>query len=78
MKIKLCVNRGYQRLQGDKTVVITGIIFNSVMALVVGSVFYNLPNNTASVFGRGALLSFGIQLTAFASALEVCLHIRHM
>ncbi|EPE32483.1 P-loop containing nucleoside triphosphate hydrolase [Glarea lozoyensis ATCC 20868] len=71
MQIKLCVSRGYQRLLGDKTVVITGIIFNSIMALVVGSVFYNLPNNTASLFGRGTLLFFGIQLAAFASALEI-------
>ena len=51
---------------------ITGILFNSVMALVVGSVFYNLPNDTVSLFNRGALLFFAIQLSAFASALEVC------
>lgn len=51
---------------------ITGIIFNSVMALVVGSVFYNLPNDTGSLYGRGALIFFAILLSAFASALEVC------
>ena len=50
---------------------ITGIIFNSVMALVVGSVFYNLPNNNGSLYSRGALLFFAILLAAFASALEV-------
>ena len=50
---------------------ITGIIFNSVMALVVGSVFYNLPNETTSLFNHGALLFFAILLAAFASALEV-------
>ena len=50
---------------------ITGVIFNSVMALVVGSVFYNLPNDTSSLYGRGVLLFFAIQLAAFASALEV-------
>lgn len=52
-------------------VLITGVIFNAVMALVIGSVFYNLPNNTGSLFSRGALIFFGIQLAAFASALEV-------
>jgi ATP-binding cassette subfamily G (WHITE) protein 2 (PDR) len=71
MQIDLCVRRGYQRLRGDMTVLITGIIFNSIMALVVGSVFYNLPNTTGALYGRGALLFFGIQLAAFASALEV-------
>ena len=53
------------------TVMITGVIFNSIMALVVGSVFYNLSNDTDSLYLRGALLFFGIQLAAFASALEV-------
>ena len=42
------------------------------MALVVGSIFYNLPNTTDSLYSRGALLFFGILLAAFASALEVC------
>ena len=50
---------------------ITGILFNSVMALVIGSVFYNLPNNTGSLYSRGALIFFAILLAAFASALEV-------
>ena len=52
-------------------VVITGVIFNSVMALVIGSVFFNLPNDTGSLYSRGALLFFAILLAAFASALEV-------
>ena len=71
MQIKLCVNRGYQRLQGDMAILITGVIFNAVMALVIGSVFYNLPNDTSSLYSRGALLFFAILLAAFASALEV-------
>ena len=71
MQIRLCVKRGYQRLRGDMAVVITGVIFNSVMALVIGSVFFNLPNDTGSLYSRGALLFFAILLAAFASALEV-------
>jgi len=51
--------------------VITGIVFNSVMALVIGSVFYNLPDDTTSLYGRGALIFFAVLLAAFASALEV-------
>lgn len=73
MQVKLCVQRGYQRLRGDMALLITGIIFNSVMALVVGSVFYNLPNDTSSLYSRGALIFFAILLAAFASALEVLL-----
>jgi hypothetical protein len=73
MQIKLCVERGYQRLRVDMVLLITGIIYNSVMALVVGSVFYSLPNDTSSLYSRSALLFFTLLLAAFASALEVCL-----
>ena len=55
---------------------ITGVMFNSIMALVIGSVFYNLPNDTSSLYSRGALLFFAILLAAFASALEVGFDLR--
>ena len=71
MQIKLCVRRGYQRLRGDMALLVTSVMFNSIMALVIGSVFYNLPNDTSSLYSRGALLFFAILLAAFASALEV-------
>lgn len=71
MQIKLCMRRGYQRLKGDMSVTITGIIFNAIMALVIGSVFYNLPDETGALYSRGALLFFAILLAAVASAMEV-------
>ena len=42
-----------------------------LLALVIGSVFYNLPANTGSFYSRGALLFFAILMNAFGSALEV-------
>ena len=71
MQVKLCVTRGFQRLQGDLTLFLSGIIGNSIMALIIGSVFYNLPDNTGSFYSRGALLFFAILMNAFSSALEV-------
>ncbi|VUC22208.1 unnamed protein product [Clonostachys rosea] len=71
MQVKLCMGRGYQRLLGDMGVTITSIIFNAVLALVIGSVFYNLPNNTATLYSKGALIFFAVLLAAFASALEI-------
>lgn len=53
------------------SIVIAGAFFNVVMALVIGSIFYNLPNNTDSLYSRGALLFFTVLLASFASALEV-------
>jgi ATP-binding cassette subfamily G (WHITE) protein 2 (PDR) len=73
MQVALCMRRGYQRLKGDMDVTVAGILFNIVMALVIGSVFYNLPNETGALYSRGALIFFAVLLAAFASALEVCL-----
>lgn len=48
---------------------IIGIIFNSGMALVVGGVFSNLPNDTGFLHSRGVLIFFTTSWAAFASAL---------
>lgn len=71
MQIRLCVKRGFQRLQGDASLLITGMGGQCVMALIIGSVFYNLQNDTASLYSRGALLFFAILMSAFQSALEI-------
>lgn len=70
-QINLCLWRGFQRLKGDPTMTLTALIANSIMALVISSVFYNLQPNTASFTSRGALLFFAILMNAFSSALEI-------
>ena len=49
----------------------TQLFGNFIMALVIGSVFYNLNESTSSFFSRGALLFFAILMNAFGSALEI-------
>jgi hypothetical protein len=70
-QIQLCLWRGWLRLKGDPGVTVGSLIGNFVMALIIGSVFYNLDNNSSSFFQRGALLFFAVLMNAFASALEV-------
>ncbi|KAK1142767.1 Multidrug resistance protein [Aspergillus melleus] len=70
-QIRLCLYRGGLRLKGDMSMTLTTVIGNSIMALIVASVFYNLDETTESFFSRGALLFFAILLNAFASALEI-------
>ncbi|KAJ5600815.1 hypothetical protein N7450_001882 [Penicillium hetheringtonii] len=70
-QIKLCVIRGFQRLRGDFSLTITALVGNFIMALIIGSVFYRLPDTTASFYARGALLFFAVLLNAFSSALEI-------
>jgi ABC-type multidrug transport system ATPase subunit len=70
-QIKLCLWRGWKRLQGDPSLTVGALIGNFVMSLIIGSVFYNLDDTSASFFQRGALLFFACLMNAFASALEV-------
>ena len=71
MQVKLCTRRGFQRLQGDMSLLITGLFGQSAVAIIIGSVFYNLQNDTTTLFSRGALLFFAILMAAFQSSLEV-------
>lgn len=68
---ELCLWRGWQRLIGDPGLTLGALIGNSVMALIIGSVFYNLQPTSSSFFQRGALLFFSLLMNAFASALEI-------
>lgn len=72
MQVKLCLQRGFQRLRGDMSIVLGGAIGNTVLALIISSIFYNLPSTTGSFYSRTVLLFFAILLNAFSSFLEVC------
>ena len=70
-QVMLCLERGFQRLRGDPSLTFTQLFGNFIMALIIGSVFYNLKETTDSFFQRGALLFFAILLNAFGSMLEI-------
>ncbi|CAG8960438.1 hypothetical protein HYFRA_00008157 [Hymenoscyphus fraxineus] len=70
-QISWCVTRGFQRLKGDASVTISNVIGNSVLALIVGSIFYDLKNDTGSFYSRPVCLFFSILLNAFSSSLEL-------
>ncbi|KAL2868039.1 pleiotropic drug resistance family ABC transporter [Aspergillus lucknowensis] len=71
MQIRLCLYRGFLRLKGDMSMTLATTIGNSIMALIVASVFFNLGETTEDFFSRGALLFFAILLNAFSSSLEI-------
>ncbi|XAO22858.1 hypothetical protein I312_101633 [Cryptococcus bacillisporus CA1280] len=70
-QVRFCLRRGFQRLKADPSLTLTQLFGNFIMALIVGSVFYNMPVNTSSFYSRGALLFFAILMSAFGSALEI-------
>ena len=47
------------------------IIVNFFEALIIASIFYNLPGNTSSFFMRGGVLFMMVLLNAFGSMLEI-------
>ena len=70
-QICLCMWRELQRLKGDPSVPITMIIVNFFEALIIASIFYNLPGTTSSFFMRGGVLFMMVLLNAFGSMLEI-------
>lgn len=70
-QIMLCLHRGFQRLVCDPSLTLSQLIANFIMALIVGSVFFNLAQTTESFYSRGALLFLACLSNAFSSALEI-------
>lgn len=70
-QIRLCMWRELQRLKGDPSVPIAMIIVNFFEALIIASIFYNLPGTTSSFFMRGGVLFMMVLLNAFGSMLEI-------
>jgi ATP-binding cassette subfamily G (WHITE) protein 2 (PDR) len=71
MQVKYCTRRAFQRLWNDKTSTVTTIIGQIVMALIIGSIFYDTPNNTASFFQKGGVLFFAVLLNALIAISEI-------
>ncbi|KAJ0272983.1 hypothetical protein COL922a_014615, partial [Colletotrichum nupharicola] len=70
-QVMLCLWRGYQRLKADPSITISSLFGNSVVALILGSMFYNLRDDTNSFFQRGALLFFAVLVNALGCGLEM-------
>lgn len=71
MQIKYCTLRAFQRLRGNYLMAMTSIIGNSIMAIICGTVFYNLDFTTSDIYYRTAIIFFGVLFNAFSSLLEI-------
>ncbi|KAG7142602.1 ABC multidrug transporter C like protein [Verticillium longisporum] len=70
-QVQLTLWRGWRRLLADPYFTIAQLFFNLIMALILGSMFYNLKEDTSSFYYRGGIIFFALLLNAFASQLEV-------
>lgn len=58
-------------MKADPSLTIGQFVANAIMAVIIGSVFLNLKDDSDHLFKRGAVIFFAILLNAFGSALEV-------
>ncbi|GKT42486.1 ZEB2-regulated ABC transporter 1 [Colletotrichum spaethianum] len=70
-QVRLCIWRGWKRLLADPAFTVSSLLFNLIMGFVLGSAFYNLPNDTSSFYHRGGVVFFALLFNAFAGELEV-------
>ncbi|GKT42713.1 ZEB2-regulated ABC transporter 1 [Colletotrichum spaethianum] len=70
-QVKLCLWRGWKRLVADPEFTISSLVFNIIVGLVLGSMFYNLKADTSTFYYRGGLIFFALLFNAFASEMEV-------
>lgn len=73
-QVSLTIWRGWRRLLADPGFTIASLLFNLVISLVIGSMFYDLDGGSASFYSRGGVIFFSLLFNAFASQLEVLIY----
>ncbi|KAJ5805910.1 uncharacterized protein N7503_003512 [Penicillium pulvis] len=71
LQVLLCIRRGFRRIQGDMSFFIVTVGGNFVLSLILGSVFYDLPDTSESLSNRCILLFFALLFNALNSSLEI-------
>ena len=78
MQISACIVRAYQRMWGDKSTLGATYASNLIMSLVIGSVFYNTPENTNGFFSKVFSLQGGVDIRLVSCfSVSFSTHSRH-
>jgi ATP-binding cassette subfamily G (WHITE) protein 2 (PDR) len=70
-QVKLCMWRGWARFKADPWPAVWVMVGNTIMALIMSSLFFNMGQDTGSFYGRSVVLFMAILFNAFSSILEV-------
>ena len=71
MQVRYLLAREFQRIKNDFYFHAFSALSNSMMALVLSSIFYNLKNDTHSFYYRGAAMFLAVLFNSFSSFLEI-------
>jgi hypothetical protein len=69
-QISLCIDRYFWILAKDLTRPISAIFGNFVLSIILGTMFYGMPEDTSSFYGRGILIFFTTLTNTFLGAFE--------
>lgn len=70
-QVKICVQRQYQILWGDKATFIIKQLATLAQALIAGSLFYDAPDNSAGLFVKSGALFFSLLYNTLLAMSEV-------
>ncbi|KAJ5178709.1 hypothetical protein N7492_001919 [Penicillium capsulatum] len=71
MQIRLCTTRAYQRMLNDLPTMLSPIFVQLILALIIGSVFYNTPATSGYFFQKGAVCYFAVLMNALLTINEI-------
>ncbi|PKS08034.1 hypothetical protein jhhlp_006646 [Lomentospora prolificans] len=71
MQIRLCLTRAYQRMRNDLPTTMSTVVAQTVLSLIIGSMFFNSPNTSNAFFQKGAVLFFAILMNALITVNEI-------
>lgn len=70
-QIIVCIHRAQLRLVKNIATDISNVIANALLGIIVGSVFYDMPENAGSLRQRALLIFFALMINAFVPGVEV-------
>ncbi|ODV65866.1 pleiotropic drug resistance protein PDR [Hyphopichia burtonii NRRL Y-1933] len=71
LQIKYIMGRNIKRIKGDPSITIFSVIGNTIMGLIIASIFYNLKFDTGSFYYRTAAMYFAVLFNSFSCLLEI-------
>ena len=71
MQTWLCAKRACQQLRNDKASAFTTLAGQTIIALVVASIFYGTPATTAAFFSYGSVLFFAVLINVLMAVTDI-------
>lgn len=70
-QLSLTMKRGAQRVKGDMAYTITNIAGSIMQSLIIGSLYWNIPQTTSGAFSRGGVIFFALLYNSLTSMAEI-------